>query len=193
MIGISANFLLVLLLSNLKENKWGVSALLITILADLFLTQGINYDLDNYFGLSFFIVVQIFYNFKIGLKDTNPHLKRNFLITQGIFIIISTIPLFFFEFEMVIFLTIYYLLNFINNIILSIKTKQSKIFIIGLILFVICDIFVGIDGMVYVIDLPPDLVIAINNNKIFMAMLFYIPSQILLTLDNISLKKIKEA
>lgn len=83
-------------------------------------------------------------------------------------------------------LVLFYFSNFAVNVIQSFAGKLPPIFCFGLLLFLFCDICVGIDNA------PELFPAAIRNPVNYMIWVFYLPGQVLLTLSG-TLKERKEA
>ena len=84
-------------------------------------------------------------------------------------------------------ISLFYYANLLVNVVFAfIKFKKAPLLAIGLLLFSLCDVFVGlsrIDGFMHIPD--GSLIYQIKNVPLNMAWLFYVPSQTVLALSTI--------
>ena len=169
----------IFLLINKTINKYILFALIFTLIADVFLLL-----INDYYpiGLLCFICVQTLYYFSL-----KPYLEKNFipqLIIRGfIFITFSILSISTSNYE--IFLSSCYIIFFILNIItiIFIRNKGSlKLFLLGLVLFIMCDLFVGLYNLGNYLSIPNQ----INKILLFLSedlmWFFYLPSQVIICL-----------
>lgn len=176
-----SGIILLFLYSFLNYKKWDIEhisfriAYLFTVLADLFLLV-----LNSHFivGVSFFIIAQI--NYFIYLNHDTPKKRISAYIIMYVFIcsiLISSISIILKSFEPLYFVVVLYFILLIINTISSFnkKNKHGIRLFIGFILFILCDINVGLNNLEFVL----------NNNILYsfvsVAMwMFYLPSQYLI-------------
>lgn len=161
-------------------------ALFFTACADFILAFFPDYKI---LGLSFFCLVQIIY-FIFILKQTTGIQKHINLWARIIIIALCELILWIIFkdiFNVLAGLVIFYFLNLLFNTIFSlINFKTNQFFAIGLILFVLCDIFVGFGEMSLFFDVSSsaffNFIYSIPFN---IAWTFYIPSQVLISVGNV--------
>ena len=159
------------LINNVLNKNLIISlASLFTLCADYFLLlKNDNYEI----GLLFFIIVQLLYLLFIRSKKINPlYIFRFIFSILGILILYCVNYMFFLN-----ILVVFYFINLLFNAISSFNNK-SKIFSIGLFLFVCCDICVGLHNILNYSTL--------YNFISFMMWVFYLPSQVLISLGSIN-------
>lgn len=158
-------------------------AFLFTLIADFLMTY-----LDAYYELSicFFFLVQLSYFLLINLLTKNKFLKSSIFIYFILVICLLTIGKFVYPLGLLEILAIIYIsLSFINILyLIRIKNKNLFLycFLIGLTLFFICDISIGISKF----DLKNEVFERIVN---FMIWGSYGPSQIILVNTLINIKE----
>lgn len=157
-------------------------ALVFTLISDYFLL--INTNIDFFIpGLVTFIITQLIYFLLISYKRKK---KNEFIINivlrvfvSSILILISSILV---QIDwLVAFALIYFtqlLINFGYSICLVKEEKKYLIFALGLLIFIACDINVGLNN-VHIID---GIDYKIVN---YLMWLFYLPSQVLLASSNL--------
>jgi len=135
-----------------------------TVCADFFLLGFVSkYEI----GVSFFICVQL--TFIFHLKSLN--IKQNYILRILIPSILTFIVSFIFK-NLLYSLTIFYFSQMIFSLIYCLKDGNNKLLIIGLCLFILCDICVGLCN----ITKMPNIVW-------FLQWAFYLPSQVLIYLS----------
>ncbi|MBP5343311.1 hypothetical protein J6Y73_05240 [bacterium] len=153
-------------------------ALLFTLLSDTFLLH-----LDNYYeiGVTSFLVVQVLYLFRMfySLGLNRKRLKITLMIRGCAFILIMLGLIIFNSFSYLYLITGLYFINLVMNFIDSLiflisyrgedRFKSIFVFTIGLLLFIGCDINVGLSNL-----------IGVGSNIIW---IFYLPSQVLISLS----------
>lgn len=154
-------------------------ALLFTIISDLFLLV-----IDDFYivGVLCFIIVQLIYLYRL-----RGFTKLNFYIPILICFNLIFVKIILKDgFDYLLALTVIYFTLIVNNMVLSlISFKSNPLFALGLVLFVCCDIFVGIYNLSAYVEVG-SLINIINTSGIDFAWGFYLPSQVLIAL---SLKK----
>lgn len=157
-------------------------ALVFTLISDYFLL--INTDMDLFIpGLATFIITQLIYFLLISYKRR----KRNeFILNIILRILISAILIFvtstLVKIDWLVSLALIYftqlLINFCYSACLIKEDKKYLIFVSGLLIFIACDINVGLNN-VHIID---GIDYKIVN---YLMWLFYLPSQVLLACSNL--------
>ena len=155
-------------------------SLFFTLLSDYFLL--INTDKNLYiFGVVIFIIVQLSYFIYIETLKKN---KTSFLISLIFRIILSSIliiVLSIIRFDLLSIVSACYfvelLMNFITSLSLIKINKFFLIFSIGLLLFIGCDISVGLTNL----DLFEGHIKNLVSNLMW---IFYLPSQVLISFSN---------
>ena len=155
-------------------------SLFITLVSDYFLL--INTDKNLYiFGVVIFIIVQLSYFIYIETLKKN---KTSFLISLIFRIILSSIliiVLSIIRFDLLSIVSACYfvelLMNFITSLSLIKINKYFLIFSIGLLLFIGCDISVGLTNL----DLFEGHIKNLVSNLMW---IFYLPSQVLISFSN---------
>lgn len=184
-LAILLNFLFSLMIieENKKNEKFIVVGLFFTLMADTFLVL-----INDYYFLSvvIFTMTQIMYfiylrlNYKYSLSFTYEIVLR--------LLSIILLEAFFYwylpdDYDALLAISIFYFTNFFFNVIDSfISIRKNYLFTLGLFLFIICDVFVGINNMgEYIIE--SSFIKSINNSNINFIWLFYFPSQVFITLS----------
>ena len=155
-------------------------SLFFTLISDYFLL--INTDKNLYiFGVVIFIIVQLSYFIYIETLKKN---KTSFLISLIFRIILSSIliiVLSIIRFDLLSIVSACYfvelLMNFITSLSLIKINKYFLIFSIGLLLFIGCDISVGLTNL----DLFEGHIKNLVSNLMW---IFYLPSQVLISFSN---------
>lgn len=163
-----------------KVNLFFLLGLVFTLLADTFLLV-----LDSYYsiGLVCFNIVQFFYF--LGLKNA---IKKSFI--PQLIIRISL-----FTFSLIIGLSlsqaeIFLSISYICSMILTIFTlifdvdldKEKMVLLWGLILFLLCDINVGLFNLGYYFNLSYEITLILESISTNLMWFFYLPSQVEITL-----------
>ena len=155
-------------------------SLFFTLVSDYFLL--INTDKNLYiFGVVIFIIVQLSYFIYIETLKKN---KTSFLISLIFRIVLSSmliIILSILQFDLLSIVSACYfvelLMNFITSLSLIKINKFFLIFSIGLLLFIGCDISVGLTNL----DLFEGHIKNLASNLMW---IFYLPSQVLISFSN---------
>ena len=146
-------------------------------------------------AMLFFTVTQISYFVLLYLRD-GAH-RRLHLATRGIFVSVFLILTFFVlgeKTDLLSIISIFYFSNLLINVIWAFyEFKKSSLFAIGLLLFALCDVCVGLSVMSSsYITIPEGTILDfLANPPINLAWVFYIPSQSLIALS-IAESRIKE-
>ena len=169
------------------------TALFFTVIADLFLE--IVSPMIQVVAMIAFSTVQVLHFSRLFLELSTKKWKlANIIIRISIIIIVelTTAIILKDKFDFLSAISMFYFTNLILNIVLSFfEFKKSPLFAIGLLLFLGCDIFVGLqvaNGLY--INIPTD---SILYNIIFapfnISWLCYLPSQTLISSSVMSINK----
>lgn len=167
-------------------------AFLFTIISDTILLW-----LDDYYEWAVFYFILVQFSYFIYILYTSyekGHWKKQIYFRFSI--LIPLCILYFFlnvSNRLLIFLTIFYIIQLLENVILSLKVKNRNSFLsIGLILFLLCDICVGCMNIGDIFSIPSNgFLNNIAHSTINFAWLFYHPSQVLLSLCDFCFTKEK--
>lgn len=182
------------LINNDRRNKhksWCISlALGFTLIADYFLLL-LGYDFE--YGIAAFIIAQQIYG--IMMDDYLPQVKNNFIkrlfiqlfITFSITLLSNYLDA---NIELAVILSTFYFVSILMNtfraIKVSIEFKEDRakaLFALGMILFVLCDINVGLFNLSTYLDLSATVAIPIIRISSLLMWFFYAPSQVLIALS----------
>ncbi|MDF2844249.1 MAG: putative rane protein [Herbinix sp.] len=173
-------------------------AMFFTVLSDLFLLV-----LDiQLLGILTFILVQIFYGLRISIVKKHDLVKE--FTTR---IIIQAVLTLFIAFILkqinvlinpLLVATIFYFIYILTNTILAImavatsakyKRPSMKLFTIGMVLFLLCDINVGLFNMASFITMPENIYVVVYSLSSILMWTFYAPSQVLLAYSTQAIAK----
>ena len=165
-------------------------ALLFTLIADTFLVL-IN-PINQQLGMSSFLVVQICYAIRIYLENTNKKLRLAQIIIHivlSVVILIITCIVLKHKVDYLSLVSMIYLINLaINMVFAFIQFKKSPLLAIGLLLFIMCDVIVGLNAGIgsYINVSTNSIFYKIAFSTINWAWIFYLPAQVLLALSLIN-------
>lgn len=178
-------------------------ALLFTVVSDLLILLLDYY----YYGVISFIIVQQIYGIKLdyeieGVDVKGKKLFRNIgllrLFLQGLFtalicLLLSTQGIIL---DKLLIVTVFYFLSIVTNVIRSVglalkdlTIKNNLLFAIGMLLFLLCDINVGIFNMTSYLSLSREVYQLMYSLSSILMWAFYAPSQVLITLSVRNLAK----
>lgn len=181
-----------LMLTRTNDYLFTQIALVCTVFADLFLVV----ITPQYRGLAmlFFSGTQICYFLRIFLGQENKKEKLVHLILRASLVVVAltaTVAVLKENTDFVSLISLFYYANLIMNVIYAfVQRKKSLIFAIGLLLFALCDLFIGFS----VLD---DSYLKLTEGTILywfahpgfnLAWIFYVPSQALLPLSLLKIK-----
>lgn len=168
-------------------------ALLFTVMADLFLLL-----LDMYIlGLICFIIVQMCYLYRVRIHRRLQLWINLVVFFVGLILLLETGV----EIDFLLLLSLFYFISITRNtietvlimrrqadvrleVIDSYYTKsQLQLFMVGMILFLLCDINVGIFNLTFYQSELGEIYQNIYNLSAFAMWFFYLPSQVILTLS----------
>lgn len=162
-------------------------ALLTTSIADLFLI--IVQPRQQLMAMIFFSVTQICYFIRLLLNAKNKtekivHISVRAGLTAIVFAVTAIVLKE--KTDALSMVSMFYFTNLILNVIFAfVQIKRSILFPIGLLFFMICDIFIGLQCAIGVyIDVPENNILyQIAFSPFNWAWLFYVPAQILIVLS----------
>ena len=173
-----------LLMSSNKNVVLTEVALFGTAMADLFLV--VIQPRHQLVAMIFFSITQICYFLRIFLNSKSKKEKIVHLAVRGgitALALITTALVLKDKTDALSLISIFYFANLILNVVFSfIQIKQSILFPIGLLCFMICDIFVGLQCAIGVyINVPEtNILYQIAFSPFNWAWLFYLPAQVLI-------------
>lgn len=151
-----------LLYCLINRKKFAILSFSFTLLADYFLLiRNNNYPI----GIFFFIIVQIIYAIYLYKNECKLFLIYRILIPLVLILILRTN-------DLTTTLALIYFPQLVLNALSSLKNKNQRLLSLGLILFIGCDICVGLHNIY-----EYNKLIAIGQ------WLFYLPSQVLIALS----------
>ncbi len=173
-------------------------ALFFTLVSDLFILILDYY----YYGVLTFIFAQQLYGIRLSMEYYNLEiekeqrlLRRSFLIRLGVqaasliaicLILINTGT----KLDDLLIISIFYFISIVTNairgikaVILNTRNRELVIFVIGITLFLLCDINVGIFNLSGYITLPKAVYNVIYPMASILMWAFYAPSQVLIALS----------
>lgn len=177
-----------------REYMFLVYALAFTVISDMFILLSDYYV----YGVLTFILAQQLYGMRItefyNRVKIPISLIRDFvlrLLYQGAFAVLVGIILRKLDvnFDALLGISIFYFISICTNVVRLIKLsiqynnkKDTKLFTIGMVLFLLCDINVGLFNLSAFLPVGPAYEIIYNASSILM-WTFYAPSQVLIALS----------
>lgn len=159
-----------LIINKNKDNIYSLFALIFTLVSDTFLI----FDINKIIAMISFCIVQILYMLKIKMILSKNKFNYYDIIRISV-ITIAIIILSIIYKDILISITTFYFIMLIFNLFESVPLiKKNWLIPIGLLLFILCDIFVSLDFL--------NVNLNISFNIIWF---FYTPSQVFLTLSMI--------
>ena len=177
----------VLYFEKTKKYAFTQIALFCTIMADLFLV--VIHPIMQLPAMIFFSITQICYFLRLYFNSKSEKEKRIHLSIRAlssVIAIIITIIVLKEKTDAVSIISMYYYANLIVNIVFAfVQYKSSKLFAIGLLLFLGCDTLVGINALVTQYITSPNAQEICNAifGSLNWAWIFYVPSQAMLALS----------
>ena len=130
---------------------------------------------DNYaLSVTYFLFAQLALMLMIGLNKTEMLIRFGIIIVSEIMAIIICKDLY----SILVFITMAYISTFLSNIIFGFIKKENIIILIGLILFIMCDICVGISNFELFTN---EVIVDICDKLVFW---FYIPGLYLMLIGH---------
>jgi hypothetical protein len=155
-----------------------------------------------YYGVLTFILVQQLYGIRILLaqrKDSKEKIDSVLILSLGKRILLQTSiacvgSLILYQLgivlESLLLATIFYFVCILTNVIMSVKLafqkpqrKGNVLFAIGMFLFLLCDINVGLFNLSGYISMPENLYHTIYSFSSILMWTFYAPAQVLIALS----------
>jgi len=159
-------------------------ALVFTLVADTGLI--ILEDVET-ISVFFFVLVQLCYAIRIRQFSIVLPLKFDILVRFGLVIMCEVLALIVLKenFNGLIGVTLLYFVNIVINLFFTlINRKQNILFTLGLLLFLLCDISLGLRMSGDFIDVSNNsLIQTITTAPIDLVWMFYFPSQVLIVLS----------
>lgn len=184
----------VYVITNGKENpcKWNIYlryAMALTVVSDAFILMSDYYV----YGVLTFILAQELYGLRISALNTGNQLRNLFfrLLFKATLSTLIYIALWVndFNINLLLIVSLFYFISISTNVFGSIKLyrdnkgrRDIKYFAIGMVLFLLCDINVGLFNLSNFISVGSAYKIIYNISSILM-WTFYGPSQILISLS----------
>lgn len=191
-VSVIAVFLVALIYAFFKKEYLIPTALLFTLIADLFLVL-IGAAEVRVYGMFFFMIVQFIYGYYLLINDKD-HLKISIIIRLVINVILITAGILVLKdnTDFLSMFSVIYLANIISNIIACfLNLKKYYLLLIGLFLFLLCDVYTGLviaDGT-YLTYKEGGILYSLVNANFNFTWFFYIPSQTIIAIYYINLKK----
>lgn len=171
-----------------------LGGLFFTVLADTCLVPKFNGFYEQGIGITFFSITQLLYATYLFVNLNKKYRLPHIIVRVTIVAMLLTVtPIILQEkTDYVSMITMFYLANFICNIVFAfINIKKNILLPIGLCLFLLCDIttgLIGADGVYF--SVPTNSIIY----KIFftdfnLTWFFYLPSQVLIALSTTDFNK----
>ncbi|BCN31697.1 hypothetical protein [Anaeromicropila herbilytica] len=167
-------------------------AILGTAFADYFLVIAE----DNTPGVLMFMIVQLLYMVRITNIDRTKENKIRVLSFRYIMILLNTsvismILLYFKVYvDFLFMITCIYFQSLVVNVVCAVKitvknkkVTSNRIFAIGMVLFLLCDINVGLFNLSQYMTLQDGIYLAIYNISSIAMWLFYLPSQVMISIS----------
>ena len=186
-----------ILSNNIENNTFKLlvllsSGLLFTIFADLFLV--VLNPMKQVLAMIFFSVTQICYFMIIYLNQEKKNRIIHLIIRLSVIVIalLSTILVLKKNTDALSLISLFYYANLIVNIAFSFRVKKINLLLsIGLILFACCDLQIGLNIMAssYLPLKEGTILYFLAHPGFNLAWVFYVPSQILISLSGLTINK----
>lgn len=181
-------FLYSLLFCKMGRSAWLTEiALLATCFSDLFLV--VIQPRMQVVAMIFFSITQIMYFLRLFFEETNKTKCNVLFIIRVILVVlvllVTTIVLKD-KTDALSLISMFYFTNLTLNVVIGfIEIKTSKLFAFGMLCFLICDIFIGLQVAIgaYIMVPETSIIYKIVFAPFNIAWLFYVPSQVLLALS----------
>ena len=169
---------------NLRLLQWG---LFLTVIADFFLLKMERY---NEIGVLIFSLVQIIYSVRYDVKNRNK-IIRDFLI---IFLVLNGINFIFVRARFIYVIALFYGIGLISNLVKAVNIYIHGLYpkinglmvALGMFLFLLCDINVALYNILKYMNKTDGIIYSISSISIW---LYYLPSQVLLSLSGYKFKE----
>ena len=169
-----------------------IGALYFTCIADYCLILG---QASRVAGVSFFLVVQIFYaartlflteSKKERIVNLSVRFEASVLATLAVFLVFGE------ETEALFVVSLVYYVNLLTNIAFAfLHFKENKLLPLGLVLFALCDTVLGLDEVIGIVSISHEsLFYKLLHPPFALEAAFYCPSQVILSISGKSAKNI---
>ncbi len=166
-------------------------ALVFTAVSDFFLVVCIPERAT--LGVAFFIPVQAFYFLRLYFEEEGKVRKIHLFVRITLCSLAVFVPIIILgdSADVLSVLSVVYFVNILLNAAFSTLTfKSAPLLSLGLILFFLCDLFVGLGNLDMYLSIEKNsLLYGLTHTGLNMPWIFYAPSQILLTLSMTKTKK----
>ncbi len=169
-----------------------MTAFLFTVIADVFLL----FTDQFLFGVLSFCVVQIIYLYRIHCIVPNLSKYHLFLRMFVTIVVLLLMNLFSIKVDFLLCVTVFYFINFVGNIVLLgvLRLKSHQLvsrrypvyltrFFLGMILFILCDVSVGLYNLSYYVNLSGNIYDFVVLIASFGMWGFYLPGQVCIALS----------
>lgn len=180
-----------LLFTKTKDFAFTQLGLIFTVFADWFLVvMGAE---DRLSAMICFSAVQIFYCLRLAANHrTRGGLLMHLAVrcTLVLLFILAAFVVLGNATDELSIVSVFYYANLILNVALAFyQRKKSLLFPIGLLLFILCDTVIGLNVMaeLYIPSFTENALYAILNPGFNLAWVFYLPSQVLITLSTVEM------
>lgn len=167
-------------------------AIIFTLISDWFILIRDRYN----YGLITFIIVQYLYLIRIHFQNKKVtvvffmgKLLINIVIAGCILPILLLLQV---QVDSLVLLSLFYFTSFFMNVLYGMyqyylrKDKSFLFFLVGIFLFLLCDINVGVFNMTSYVSIDRNWFVAIEKFSVVGMWLFYLPSQVLISLSSLS-------
>lgn len=178
----------IIFISRDKNSYFTSGALAFTLMADLFLVM-LN-PAQQLMGMIFFCGAQFFYAVRVHFFFESKRAKHITLILRVAAIIavqLVTIIVLGDAYDALSGVSMLYFTNIILNTVYAfVNVKKQPVYALGMLLFVFCDIFVGLSSAVgtYLLVSESSIIYTIAHPPFDAAWMFYAPSQTLISLSS---------
>ncbi len=166
-----------------------VSAFAATLCADIFLAGLFTFEGQKLIAMCFFCIVQGTYAVRIYRNHTCRGGKITHLGVRAGFAAVALLATWLVlgeKTDALSLISIFYFANLVVNLVFAcIQIRESRLFPVGLLLFVLCDIVVGLSEMAlsYISMREDSIWYAVTHSGVNLAWIFYVPSQTVLAIS----------
>ncbi len=161
--------------------------LFFTVIADYFFLIEHKYTL----GVLSFCIVQIIYSIRHDIQKKDVTIRNYMIIFLTVFSSYLIINTFIIKIDLLFVVGFYYSMALITSVAKAIKARKNNLYPYpnkhmiawGMILFLLCDINVGLANITKVVNLSQSLLKTFLDKSFLLIWLFYLPSQVLLALS----------
>ena len=175
--------------------KLGIS---ITLIADILL---LLLNIHYIWGIGLFCIVQILYFIRYSGSDPKIIIRNFSIIFITLFFIYTIVNLYIVKIDSLVLIAFYYAICLLSSTYraLSLYKNQKysqvniKMISVGMILFLLCDINVALYNIIGLVAISSKYINLLKNLSYVSMWLFYLPSQVLLSLSGYSGKYLNES